>query len=601
MRVKTGVRILNQRGVLSQIKRTDKFRAHYHCDTVRFPETLVVIRALLLLSVLFLTSACDGTTDRQHGDEARRVSVDRLYTNGVIWTGVAGAPDASVLGVRDGVIVYVGDGVGVEFSGAPATDLAGRFLMPGFIDNHVHFFSGGAALASVDLRDAATREAFVTRIAEYAAELPAGRWVLNGNWDHTLWGGELPHRDWIDPDTADTPVFVMRLDGHMGLANSAALALAGITAATEAPAGGEIVRDETGEPTGVLKDNAMNLVFAAVPEPTSAEMLDMFSLAQDHALSLGLTQVHAVTANPSEWSRLDHLRTARRDGLMKIRVHAYLPLLHWETMTSLVAEAGHGDERLRWGGLKGFVDGSLGSATAWFHQPYVNDPDSSGFPLADPAELESLVHSADTAGRRLAIHAIGDRAIDRLIDIFESTAGDDIAERRYRIEHFQHPGENAIRRAAASGIIASMQPYHAIDDGRWLDDVIGTERAKTTYAFRSVLDAGGILTFGSDWPVAPLSPLEGVYAAVTRRTLDGANPDGWQPEEKLSVEEALTAYTRMNAYAVFEEDVGGTLELGKRADLVVLSADPRAVDPETIRGIDVLETVIDGVTVYTRD
>jgi predicted amidohydrolase YtcJ len=601
MRVKTGLRILNQRRALSQIEQADKYGADYHWDTIRSPEILTVTRILLLLPVLFLTAACDETKDRQHDDETAGVIVDRLYTNGVIWTGVAGARDASVLGLREGVIVYVGDGTDVEFGEAPATDLDGRFVMPGFIDNHVHFFSGGAALASVDLRDAATRDVFVTRIADYAAKLPSGRWVLNGNWDHTLWGGELPHRDWIDANTGDTPVFVTRLDGHMGLANSAALVLAGVTAATEAPAGGEIVHDETGEPTGILKDNAMNLVFAAIPEPTSAEMLDMFSLAQDHALSLGLTQVHAVTANPSEWSRLEHLRTARRDGLMKIRVHAYLPLAHWETMTNVVGEAGHGDELLRWGGLKGFVDGSLGSATAWFHQPFIDDPDNSGFPLADPAELESLVRNADTAGRRLAIHAIGDRAIDRLIDIFESTAGDDIADRRYRIEHFQHPDEDAIRRAAASGIIASMQPYHAIDDGRWLEKVIGPERARTTYAFRSILDAGGILTFGSDWPVAPLSPLEGIHAAVTRRTPDGANPNGWQPQEKLTVDEALTAYTRMNAYAVFEDHVGGTLELGKRADLVVLSADPRAVDPEAIRGIEVLETVIDGVTVYARN
>ncbi len=253
---------------------------------------------------------------------------------------------------------------------------------------------------------------------------------------------------------------------------------------------------------------------------------------------------------------------------------------------------------MRWGGLKGFVDGSLGSATAWFHQPFLDSPDNSGFPLMDPADLERLVQNADAAGRRLAIHAIGDRAIDQLIDTLHDAAGDDIIERRYRIEHFQHPNDDAIRRAAASGIIASMQPYHAIDDGRWLEDVIGGDRARTTYAFRSILDAGGILTFGSDWPVAPLSPLDGVYAAVTRRTLDGANPDGWQPQEKLTVEEALAAYTRMNAYAVFEEDVGGTLELGKRADLVVLSADPRAVDPAAIREITVLETVIDGTTVY---
>ena len=561
---------------------------------------VVVIRILFLLPILSLAAACgeprSGPTDHTPG-----VIVDRLYTNGVIWTGVDGAPDASVLGIRGGVIVYVGDGKGVSFNEAPQNDLRGRFLMPGFIDNHVHFFQGGAALASVDLRDASTRDEFTARIAEYAATLPAGRWVLNGNWDHTLWGGELPHRDWIDPDTADTPVFVMRLDGHMGLANTAALELAGISAETAAPAGGEIIRDASGQPTGVLKDNAMNLLAAAIPEPTADEMLDMFALAQDHALSVGLTQVHAVTANPSEWSRLDHLRAAQRAGLMKIRVHAYLPISHWEALSGVVAADGHGDDLLRWGGLKGFVDGSLGSATAWFHEPFLDNPDNSGFPLTDPADLETLMQNADTAGRRLAIHAIGDRAIDQLIGDMRAIAGEDIASRRFRIEHFQHPSQAAIEAAAASGIVASMQPYHAIDDGRWLEDAIGRERARTTYAFRSILDSGGILTFGSDWPVAPLSPLLGVYAAVARSTLDGANPDGWQPQEKLTVEEALTAYTRMNAYAVFEDDVAGTLELGKRADLVILSADPRAVDPADIRHIEVLETVIDGVPVFGEE
>ncbi len=522
---------------------------------------------------------------------------DTLITNATIWTGVPDAADASVLAVRDGSIVYVGDNA-AAVSATETIDLDGRFLMPGFIDNHVHFLEGGFALASVDLRDAATPDEFARRIVDYAVTLSPGRWVLNGNWDHERWGGELPHRDWIDEGTGDTPVFVIRLDGHMGLANSAALALAGIDASTPTPEGGEIVRDADGEPTGVLKDTAMNAVFAAIPAPSEDEVLAAFELAQDHALSLGLTQVHAVTAGPNETAMLDAFRLARERGAMTLRAYVMTPLEHWESTRDLVASDGTGDDILRWGGLKGFIDGSLGSTTAWFYDPYTDTPDTSGFALTDPDIVRHHATAADGAGLKLAIHAIGDRAIDRLIADLRAIAGVDIESRRYRIEHFQHPTREAIRAAADSGIIASMQPYHAIDDGRWAEKRIGPERIRTTYAFRSILDAGVVLTFGSDWPVAPLSPLDGVYAAVTRRTIDGANPDGWQPQEAISVEEALTAYTATNAYAGFEEDVAGTLAVGKRADFVVLADDPRAVDPGAIAGIRVLRTVIGGETVF---
>ena len=556
--------------------------------------------AAFLFPALLLVACGEATRDSSSG--VTDVIVDRLYTGGVIWTGVDGAPDASVLGVRDGVIVYVGDGAKIDFTvdADAVTDLDGQFLMPGFIDNHVHLFDGGAGLASVRLRDA-TREEFIQRIGDYAATLPSGRWVLNGNWDHQLWGGELPHRDWIDAVTGETPVFVTRLDGHMALANSTALELAGVTAATETPPGGDIVRDPNGEPTGVLKDKAMDLVLAVIPEPSDDEMLEIFELAQAHALSLGLTQVHAMTANPDQVRQLDYLRMAQDRGLMKIRIHAYLPLERWQDVSAIVEADGHGDDVLRWGGLKGFVDGSLGSATAWFHEPYLDDPGNAGFPLSDAEIMGSWISAADAAGHRLAIHAIGDRAIDQLIDDYVRIADGEIADRRYRIEHFQHPTRESIAALAANGIIASMQPYHAIDDGRWLEGFIGPERAKTTYPFRSILDAGGILTFGSDWPVAPLDPLVGVYAAVTRQTFDGANPDGWQPQEKITLEEALRAYTRMNAYAVFEDGVGGTLELGKRADFVVLSEDPRAIDAAALSRIDVLETVVGGSTEYLAE
>jgi len=544
--------------------------------------------------VLLILAACGG--DHSTPESA----ADTLYTNGVIWTGQSGVPDAGVMAIKDGVVTYVGDGQDVRIAASETVDLGGQFVMPGFIDNHVHFFDGGAGLASVDLRDAATPEEFTKRIADYARDLPQGRWVLNGNWDHEWWGGELPRKEWLDAATPDTPVFVHRLDGHMALANSAALKLAGVDASTATPDGGEIVRDATGEPTGILKDNAMDLVFAVIPAMSADEKLAAFELAQSHALSLGLTEVHAVTNGPVDASMLDAFRMAHDRGLMKIRVYALTPIDNWESTRDLVAREGHGDDLLRWGGLKGFVDGSLGSTTAWFYEPFADAPETSGFPLVDPETLKAAMSDADAAGLKLAVHAIGDKAIDVLIENMRAIAGTDIRSRRYRIEHFQHPSSAAIAKAADSGIIASMQPYHAIDDGRWAEKRIGPERIKTTYAFRSLLDAGVILSFGSDWPVAPLSPIEGVYAAVTRRTIDGLHPDGWQPQEKITVEEALSAYTVANAYSGFEEDRAGMLEPGKRADFVMLSEDPREVAPANIRSIEVLETVIDGVSAFKK-
>lgn len=526
------------------------------------------------------------------------LSADTVYKNGTIWTGKSGQDTVSFLAVKDGHIIYAGPPKDILTK--TQVDLKGAFLMPGFIDNHVHFMEGGAALSSVDLREAATPEDFAARIGEYAKNLPTGRWILNGNWDHELWGGQLPHKDWIDALTPNRPVFVIRLDGHMGLANSAALKLAGIDRDSRAPEGGEIVRDENGDPTGVLKNNALNIMLNVIPPPSDDELMEQFEQAQNHALSLGLTKIHAVTAYPSETTMRGIFEMAQERGLMKLRAFVSTPIEDWENAHKAVTARGRGDEILGLGGIKGLLDGSLGSGTAWFYEPYSDEPDNTGFPIVEPDVFSDWMHEVDRAGLPLTIHAIGDQAIDTVITAMRDIAGDDIAARRYRIEHFQHPSAKAIDAVAASGIIASMQPYHAIDDGRWAQGRIGPERARTTYAFRSILDAGGILTFGSDWPVAPLSPLDGIYAAVTRRTTDGANPDGWIPDQKISAEEAMRAYTSTNAYAMGEEDIAGKLEIGKRADLVILSKDPRAVDPIDIQSIEVLKTVIGGQTVFEK-
>lgn len=550
----------------------------------------VFIQHSLTIIVLIQLSACLSPVKQER--------VDSVYVNGVIWTGVKEKPDASVLAVRGGRILYVGNELPSHLEPNLTIDLKGKFMMPGFIDNHVHFMEGGAALASVDLRSAESTEEFVKRITDYANEVIGGQWVLNGNWDHTKWGGELPHRDWIDAFTLETPVYVIRIDGHMALANTAALEAAGITRETADPDGGVIVRDELGEPTGVLKGNALNLVLAVIPPPSDDELMRQFSLAQAQALSFGITKVHAVTAYPTETNMLDIFQLARQRGILKIRAQVSTPIESWQSMQTQVQENGRGDEQLNWGGVKGFIDGSLGARTAWMHLPYTDAPDTTGVPLNSPDDLHTWMQEAHNNELELSIHAIGDKGIDSVIQSMKDIARENIKDRRFRIEHFQHPSEAAIAQLADLGIIASMHPYHAIDDGRWAEKRIGEERLKTTYAFRSILDAGGVLTFGSDWPVAPLSPIEGIYAAVTRETIDGANPGGWIPEQKIDVEEALTAYTKNNAYAFREEQIAGTLEISKRADFVVLSRDPRAVDHAKIRNIDVTHTVIGGELVF---
>lgn len=525
---------------------------------------------------------------------------DLVVRGGVVWTGTD-QDGATAVAVRDGRIMIVGtDGAAARYIGPDTRviELGGRLVVPGLIDDHTHFISGGFQLASVDLRDAATPAEFVRRIAAFARGLPEGRWVTGGDWDHELWdGAPLPRRQWIDSVTADVPVFVSRLDGHMALANSRALELAGVTAATQAPEGGTIVRDARGRPTGVLKDDAMGLVGRVVPEPTEAELDEAFRRGQSHALSLGVTMV----TDMGTWAHQETYRRARDRGDLQLRIYSFVPLGTWERLRDYVAQHGRGDARLWWGGLKGFVDGSLGSTTAWFYEPYDDEPNTTGLLVTDTALLRARIMEADAEKLHVAVHAIGDRANDWLLDVYQAAEeANEPWDRRFRIEHAQHLTRDAIPRFAELGVLPSMQPYHAIDDGRWAEKRIGPERIKTTYAFRSLLDAGANLMFGSDWTVAPIDPLLGIYAAATRRTIDGANPNGWVPEQKISVEQALHAYTVANAYGALREDDLGTLEPGKLGDLVVLSDNILEMVPELIPDVDVDYTVIGGQVVYQR-
>jgi len=518
--------------------------------------------------------------------------------NARVWTGDSTRPWADAIAVSGDTILVVGSSAEVRKLGASrVVDAKGGMVTPGFIDAHVHFVTGGFRLSSVQLRDARTPDEFVKRIREFAATVPAGTWITGGDWDHEQWGGRLPERSWIDSITPDHPVWVNRLDGHMALANSAALRVANVTSATRDVDGGAIVRGPGREPTGILKDNAQDLVDRAVPEPPPVLQDRALDTAMTYVASNGVTSVH----NMGTWSDLAIFERGRAAGRLKTRIYAVVPLNTWEKLRDTVKARGNGDEWLRIGGLKGFVDGSLGSHTAAMIDPFTDAPDDRGLFVNTPEDLYQWTSGADKAGLQVIIHAIGDRAIRTLLDTYQRVARENgPRDRRFRMEHAQHIAPADIPRFGAEGVIASMQPYHAIDDGRWAEKVIGPERAKGTYAFRSLIDRGATLAFGSDWFVAPPTPLEGIYAAVTRRTLDDRNPAGWIPEQKITVEEALRAYTVGASYASFEEARKGTLTRGKLADLVLIDRDLTTIAPESIRDARITMTVVGGRVVYER-
>ncbi len=524
-----------------------------------------------------------------------------LVVFGRIWTGDSARPWAQAVAVVGDTITAVGDSTGIAAAIGPRTRVLANgkaMVVPGFMDGHVHFLSGGFQLASVDLRDADSPAEFIRRLKRYAANLKPGEWILGGDWDHERWAGSpLPDRSWIDSVTPRNPVFVSRLDGHMALANSAALKLAGLTGASGDIPGGTIVRRRDGEPTGVLKDEAQTPVYAAVPTPSASQCDSALARALTWAASHGVTGVADVSV---PWYEVAALKRAHAKHALTTRVAVFVPLEYWRQLADTVRVQGVGDDWLRVAGVKGYVDGSLGSTTALFYQPYNDAPATRGLMVTPEDSLRARIGAADSAGLQVAVHAIGERANGLLLEIYDSVAqAHGPRDRRFRIEHAQHLRRQDIGRLARSGVIASMQPYHAIDDGRWAEKRIGPERIKTTYAFRSLLDAGAHLAFGSDWTVAPLDPVLGIYAAVTRRTLDGKHPKGWVPEEKITVEEALRAYTTGDAYGVFAEKSRGRLAPGYKADLVLLDRDLTAIPPESIDRVTVRNTVVGGRVVFS--
>ena len=523
-----------------------------------------------------------------------------LVAYGRVWTGDTAAPWAGAVAVSGDTIVAVGDSAGVSAYVGPDTrilDNARGMITPGFMDGHAHFSSGGFQLASVDLRDAASPQEFIARLKAYAATRPEGEWIVGGDWDHERWvGGPLPAREWIDSVTPRNPVFVSRLDGHMGLANSLALRAARITRSTAEIPGGTIVRDSAGNPTGILKDEAQTPVYAAMPAPSAAQMDSAIARATEWAASKGVVGVSSVSA---PWAEVAALRRARAAGTLKTRVSVYVPLGDWRRMADSFRAGGAGDDWIRTAGVKGYVDGSLGSGTALFFEPYSDDPSTFGLLVTPEDSLRRWIGAADSAGLQVVVHAIGERANALLLAIFDSVAtAHGARDRRFRNEHAQHLRPADVARFGQLGVIASMQPYHAADDGRWAGKRLGPERVRNSYVFRSLIDANARLAFGSDWTVAPIDPMLGLAAAVTRRTLDGANPGGWIPEQKISLDEALRAYTVNNAFAVFAEANRGMLRRGYKADLVLLDRDLTTIRPEDIGNAQVRATIVDGRVVY---
>lgn len=530
---------------------------------------------------------------------AQNLTADLVVINANVRTMDKFKPTAQSIAVIGNKIVAIGTDAETKpliGKNTKVIDAQGKLVLPGFNDAHVHFLDGGAGLSSVDLRDAKTPQEFVQRIADFAKKQPKGRWILNGNWDHENWiPNNLPTAAMIDAVTPDNPVFINRLDGHMALANSLALKLAKVDKNTKEVDGGLIVRDANGNPTGVLKDAAMNYVNSVIPEMPFEQKVEALEAATNYAASLGVTSVQDMSAGTDVGVYQEMIWL----GKLKTRVYAVSTLSDWQRWQRTGIHSGFGSEMLRVGGLKGFADGSLGSTTAWFYKPYLDSPNTVGLPSDEMPKIAERVLAADKAGLQVMIHAIGDRANDEILKAYADAAkANGTRDRRFRIEHSQHLTAEAIKNFGSQKVIASMQPFHAIDDGRWAFKRLDSKRLKGTYAFRSLLDNGATLAFGTDWFVAPLNPMWGIYAATTRRTLDNKNPNGWLPEQKITVEEAVRAYTQGSAFAEFQENVKGTIAVGKLADLVILSDDIFTIDPVKIWDVKVLQTIMDGKIVY---
>lgn len=524
----------------------------------------------------------------------------KAFINGKIFTVNENQPFAEAVLIEKNKIIFVGTTQEVLTRTGlipEVIDLEGKLMLPGFIDNHTHFLSGGFYISGIDLRTARSKEEFREILKSYIEQHP-GRWITGGRWDHETWSEViLPTKELIDDISQNDPVFVSRLDGHMGVANSKALKLAGITKDTKDPVGGYIERDpKTGEPTGILKDNAMDLLFRVIPEHSDKEKSEALQAALDEAKRLGVTTVHDIT----EMKDFNFLLEAHQQKKLTCRIYSRLPVTNYLNVVELKSSVKN-DEVFSIGSLKGFSDGSLGSSTAWLSESYENQKDNIGLPndIVLDGRLEKWSMDADKNHLQICIHAIGDKANSFLLDMYEKIKNENpVWDRRFRIEHAQHLNDKDVSRFSELNVLASMQPVHLLDDGNWAHKRLGEERIRSSYKIRSLIESDAAVSFGTDWPVAPLNPLFGIYAAVTRRTSDNKNPNGWIPEEKISVEDAVRCYTINSAYAGFQEKIIGSIEPGKFADLILLNEDIFSIPVESLKDVKVLMTVFNGEIIY---
>ena len=521
-----------------------------------------------------------------------------LY-NGKIHTMDPATPQVSAVAIRDDRFIAVGSDAAMrDLFAVPgkAVDLGGRTVVPGFIDAHIHFLSYGLSLREIDLANTSTLASAQERVWTRAEATPSGQWLTGRGWDQSVWGeGAFPSKADLDAITTAHPIFLRRKCGHVGWANTKALALAGISAETPDPQGGEIERDTRGQPTGILKENAMHLIFKLLAEPSHEEAVDAMRAAMQTVQRMGIVGIHNLEAAPA----LRALQHLRKTGELKLRVLVQIPEADLDAAIQMGLQSGLGDEILRIGAVKVFSDGALGARTAWMIEPYEGEPQNYGISVASAEHMKAVVEKASRAGIAVFTHAIGDRANRVVLDAIEASRRAGIGlSLRHRIEHAQvlHPAD--IGRFAALGVIPSMQPIHATQDMIMADKHWGT-RSRYAYAWRSLWDSGASLAFGSDAPVETPDVIQGIYAAVTRCRADGApGGEGWIPEEKISVAEAVWAYTAGAAYAGGEETLKGTITPGKLADLTILSQDIFTVNPKALLETEVVATIFGGEFVH---
>ncbi|XP_002513056.2 protein LONG AFTER FAR-RED 3 isoform X1 [Ricinus communis] len=570
-------------------------------------STIISATVVLALSIFLLQWSKFGITTTSFSS-SRELTADLIVKNGVIFTSDDSLPFADSFAVQNGRILRVGNYSSLQDlagNGTKVVNLEGKLVVPGFIDSHVHLIFGGLQMIRVELRGVNQKDEFVRRVRDAVRNLKEGSWVLGGGWNNDLWGGELPAASWIDDIAPKNPVWLTRMDGHMGLANSVALKLAGINNLLEDPNGGTIMRSANGEPTGLIIDAAMKLILSYIPEVSVDEKREALLIAGNLALMSGVTTVvdfgryFPGASVEHSWEDLsDVYQWADSLGKMRIRVCLFFPMETWSRLSDLITKVGRAlSDWIYLGGVKAFADGSLGSNSALFYEPYIGEPHNYGLQVTDVENLFNMTVASDKVGLQVAIHAIGDRANDMVLDMYESVVSTNgKRDRRFRIEHAQHLASGTAARFGEQGIIASVQPDHLLDDADSAIKKLGMDRAQNgSYQFRSLLSSNAQLALGSDWPVANINPLGGIKTAVKRI------PPGWEnawiPSECLSLKDAIIAHTISAARACFLDCDLGSLSPGKLADFVILSTNSWD-DFETEASAAVEATYVAGAQAY---